>query len=177
MGASSLRADRVTDAPHGAPDGSPPFGSVPTSASIYLICPKFPANLGMVARLAACFGIARVWYSGDRMQRALSGMERLPRELRMRDYPKPRHVANVVRAIGTERHPVAVELVDGAVDLPLFDHSAASAYIFGPEDGSLTSEMLRVCHSFVRIPARHCLSLPTAVTAVLYDRAAKATGQ
>lgn len=32
LGASSLREDRATDAPHGAPDGSPPSGSVSTSA-------------------------------------------------------------------------------------------------------------------------------------------------
>jgi tRNA(Leu) C34 or U34 (ribose-2'-O)-methylase TrmL len=69
--------------------------------------------------------------------------------------------------------PVAVELRPGCEQLPQFDHPEDAVYLFGPEDGILPEVYLRLCHRFVAIPARHCLNLASAVTAVLYDRQSK----
>ena len=43
---------------------SPPTGEVPAVA---LIDPKYPHNVGMVVRLASCYGLRQVWFTGDRV--------------------------------------------------------------------------------------------------------------
>lgn len=73
--------------------------------------------------------------------------------------------------------PVAVELVPGAESLVDFEHPENAIYVFGPEDGSLTSVTLRHCHRFVKIPTRHCVNLAAAVYLVLYDRMVKSGPQ
>jgi tRNA(Leu) C34 or U34 (ribose-2'-O)-methylase TrmL len=143
--------------------------SVP-NAAILLHYPKYLTNLGMIARVAGCYGAGAVWYSGKRISLEV---RRLPRELRMRQYVQPAPIELYEEAIQS-RTPVAVEVLDYAESLPDFVHPTNPLYIFGPEDGTLPAEVLRRCHRFVHIPAAHCLSLPVAVATVLYDRAAKA---
>jgi tRNA C32,U32 (ribose-2'-O)-methylase TrmJ len=69
--------------------------------------------------------------------------------------------------------PVAVELRRGAELLPAFEHPERALYVFGPEDGNLTSAVLARCHRVVAIPTRHCVNLAAAVYLVLYDRMVK----
>ena len=59
-------------------------GVAPAAPAIVLHLPKYPHNVGQIVRLASAFGIAQVWYSGDRIREALGA--RLPREERMRRY-------------------------------------------------------------------------------------------
>ena len=47
---------------------------------------------------------------------------------------------------------VGVELLDEAVDLPSFRHPLRAAYVLGPEQGSLSPELLARCDHVVRIP-------------------------
>src|SRR5262249_2812724 len=137
--------------------------------------PKYAHNVGAVVRAASCYGIRQVWYTGNRVTMELQARKRLPREERMRGY---REVDLVnfdypfdVFPKGTV--PVAIEIRRRAEPLPLFDHPAQALYVFGPEDGSIPSAVLRHCHRFVIIPARHCLNLAASVYTVLYDRAVK----
>ena len=155
-------------------------GMVPAAPAIVLHMPKYPHNVGQVVRLASAFGIAQVWYSGERIREALGA--RLPREERMRRYADvllvnhPDPLARICAAIPDAR-PVAIELRPGAESLVDFVHpgdgDGAPVYVFGPEDGSLPGAILKRCHRFVVIPSYECLNLATSVAALLYDRMAK----
>lgn len=65
---------------------------------------------------------------------------------------------------------VGIELTDDAIDLPSFGHPLQAAYIFGPERGSLSSEMLARCDHVVKIPTKFCINVATAGAIVMYDR-------
>jgi len=36
------------------------------SPALALVSPKYPANVGMVVRLASCYGVRQVWFSANR---------------------------------------------------------------------------------------------------------------
>lgn len=61
-----------------------------------------------------------------------------------------------------------------AENLLFFEHPDKVAYVFGPEDDSLTRDVLQLCHRFVFIPTHYCLNLAAAINVVLYDRRVKA---
>ncbi len=155
-------------------------GVTPAAPPIVLHEPKYPHNVGQIVRLASAFGIAQVWYSGERIRDAIGS--RLPREERMRRYDDvtlvnhPDPLARICAAFPSAR-PVAVELRPGAESLVDFIHPEAPGeppvYVFGPEDGSLPGPILKRCHRFVVIPSMECLNLATSVATVLYDRMAK----
>jgi tRNA(Leu) C34 or U34 (ribose-2'-O)-methylase TrmL len=155
-------------------------GVIPAAPAIVLHMPKYPHNVGQVVRLASAFGIAQVWYSGERIREAIGA--RLPREERMRRYQDvllinhPDPLARICEALPAAR-PVAVELRPGAENLVDFIHpddvDGAPVYVFGPEDGALPGPILKRCHRFVVIPSYECLNLATSVAALLYDRMAK----
>lgn len=73
--------------------------------------------------------------------------------------------------------PVAVDLVDDAVELPHFIHPQRAFYVFGPEDGTLGKATLEWCKHKVMIPTRNCMNLAATVNVVLYDRLAKSAKQ
>lgn len=145
---------------------------VPSYPSIVLENPKYARNVSAIVRLASCFDVKQVWYTGKRMDENLSGLSRLPREERMRDYKN-------VELIGYDRPldflvdgvPVVVELVPGATPLTYFEHPQNAVYIFGAEDGGVSQVLRKLAHHFVIIPSRHCLNLATAVSGVLVHRA------
>ena len=65
---------------------------------------------------------------------------------------------------------VGVELLDTAVDLPSFRHPLKAAYVLGPEQGSLSEELLARCDHVVRIPTSFCVNVAMAGAIVMYDR-------
>jgi tRNA C32,U32 (ribose-2'-O)-methylase TrmJ len=138
---------------------------------IVLIDPKYPHNVGGVVRAASCYGADSVWIVGNRVQRELDLLGRLPREERLRKYVPWSFVDKIEQAIVGV--PVAVELLNTTENLPLFEHPADVTYVFGPEDGNVPKGVLSVCHRFVSIPSYHCLNLAAAVYTVLYDRVVK----
>lgn len=142
----------------------------PEYPAIVLENPKFPRNCSAVIRVASCFDVKQVWYTGDRMDRMLSGMKRLPREERMKGY-------NTVKFIGYDRpldylkgEPIVVEFDEGYMPLTYFTHPLNAVYIFGPEDGGVSKGFRSLAHHFVTIPSRHCLNLATAVSVVISHR-------
>lgn len=147
-----------------------PIGKTP---AILLANPKYGKNVGMVLRLASCYGLSQVWYTGTRIEyeRGKKGKVRLPREERMKGYRE-------VELIGYDYPfdqfkdvtPVAVEVKQNSERLHDFEHPENPLYVFGPEDGSIDPVLLRHCHRFVIIPTRHCLNLATAVATILWDR-------
>ncbi len=142
---------------------------------IVLHDPKYPHNVGQALRAASCFGIDTLWVVGDRVPLEGQGKDyRLPREERMRGIYDV-EVRKTTKPFDENPHltPVAVELVPGAEMLPYFQHPENALYVFGPEDGSLPSVVLRHCHSFVQLPMLHCANLASAVYVTLYDRHCK----
>ncbi|HEV3241991.1 MAG TPA: RNA methyltransferase [Methyloceanibacter sp.] len=65
---------------------------------------------------------------------------------------------------------VGIELLDEAVELPVFAHPVQAAYVLGPERGALSREVIARCHHLVRIPTTFSLNLATAGAIVMYDR-------
>lgn len=150
------------------------------TAHILLQDPKYPHNVGGALRAASCFGADVVWYTGTRLNEQIRGMKRLPREERMRNYGRTRlNSAPEARVLETidihypDLVPVCVEIMPGAESLPWFKHPDNAIYVFGPEDGSVTTGMRAACHRFVSIPTFHCVNLAAAVYLVLYDRITK----
>jgi tRNA(Leu) C34 or U34 (ribose-2'-O)-methylase TrmL len=143
--------------------------------AICLVNPKYPVNVGNVVRVASCFNVLQVWFTGNRVSLSPQKGYRLPREERMKGYKDVTIYQNDYFFDQFERGvtPVAIELVDGAESLPDFDHPENAIYVFGPEDGSITSVLLQHCHRFVKIPVKHCLNLANTVGMVMYDRMLK----
>ncbi len=151
--------------------GSKIVGKVPAVA---LINPKHPRNVGQAVRACSCFGIEQCWFSGNRVQIALEGKKRLPREERMKGYSKVDIIQyDYIFDQFPNAVPVGVEVMPGAELLPYFEHPENAVYVFGPEDGSLTSITKKFCHKFVFIPMRHCANLSASLYMVLYDRLLK----
>ncbi len=149
-----------------------PHGRTPAVA---LIGPKYPHNVGMVVRLASCYGLRQVWFTGDRVSLSPARGERLPREERMKGYRDVElvHYEHVFDQFPADTVPVAVEVRAGSEPLLTFEHPENALYVFGPEDGSIPKALVAHCHRFLVIPTRHCLNLATAVATVLWDREVK----
>jgi tRNA G18 (ribose-2'-O)-methylase SpoU len=65
---------------------------------------------------------------------------------------------------------VAVELVEGAVDLPSFRHPTRAVYVLGPEKASVSPEMMSRCDHAIKIPMKFCVNVGVAGAIVMYDR-------
>jgi len=148
------------------------------NSAVLLSNPKYPHNVGAILRSCSCYGTTDLLYTGDRLDFALSKMDRIPREERMKGYADVswRHSDRPFDwARGAGLIPVAVEVREDSEMLQNFVHPENALYVFGPEDGSLGPVVTRHCQRFVAIPTRHCLNLATCVSTVLYDRMAKMT--
>jgi tRNA(Leu) C34 or U34 (ribose-2'-O)-methylase TrmL len=148
---------------------APQHGVAP---AILLVNPKYADNVAKVVRLASCYGLGQVWWTGNRVDLDVAGKKRLPREERMKGY---REVSMIQHdhpfdQFAGDVAPVAIEVRESSESLLDFEHPANALYVFGPEDGAINSVLLGHCHRFVVIPTRHCLNLATAVATVLWDR-------
>jgi tRNA G18 (ribose-2'-O)-methylase SpoU len=65
---------------------------------------------------------------------------------------------------------VGIELMDEAVELPVFRHPPQAAYVLGPEMGSLSPELVARCDHIIRIPTKFCINVAMAGAIVMYDR-------
>lgn len=65
---------------------------------------------------------------------------------------------------------VGVELLDEAVDLPVFKHPLRAAYVLGPERGNLSPALVARCDHVVKIPMKFCVNVGVAGALVIYDR-------
>lgn len=143
------------------------------SATIGLVNPKNPENVGMVLRAAGCYAAQKVFYTGERYNRArqfFTDTKNVHQKIPL-DW-----VNDLISAKPQAASVIGVELIEGAVPLLQFEHPAQAYYIFGPEDGSLSQEVLDACDHVVYIPTIGCMNLAATVNVVLYDRLAKRTG-
>ncbi len=147
-----------------------PRYAVLSSAVIALSNPKDPTNFGSILRAANCFGAEQVYYTGTRIEFANrfhtatnNVREKIPHQ----------SVDSLLQLVSADKTMVAVELVEGAVPLPAFEHPADAIYVFGPEDGSLDQAVVDACDAVVYVPTEGCLNLAATVNILLYDRSAK----
>lgn len=139
--------------------------------TIGLTNPKSPSNVGSVMRAAGCFRAEEVYYTGRRYDQAA------------KFHTDTRNMSNKILLEGVESliacadpdaKIVCVELVEGATCLPDFKHPHNAHYIFGPEDGNISQDMIDQADEVVYLPTVGCLNLAATVNIVLYDRMAKA---
>lgn len=138
--------------------------------SLGLVNPKNPVNVASILRAAGCYGVASVFYTGQRYRFA-------------KDFnADTKAFHKVIPTIGVDElkevvpsgaSVVAVELVEGATPLPEFEHPDNAFYILGPEDGSVDASVLAWCDHVVYIPTYSCMNVAATANVLLYDRLAK----
>lgn len=130
--------------------------------------PKTVHNIGSVLRAASCYDAASVMVQGARYKKSSTDTCSTHRH-------KPLHIVdNLLDFIPYDCVPVAVEL--GHPDsrsLINYTHPRSAFYIFGPEDGSVSKDIIAKCRDVIYIPTNYCMNLAATVNVVLYDRLAK----
>ena len=126
-----------------------------------------PMNLGNLIRSAHAFGASFAFLVDAHytVREARSDTSAAEKQLPVYRFDRPEDVV-----LPKTCSLVGVELLDDAVELPSFRHPLNAAYIFGPERGSLTPEMVARCDHVVKIPTRFCINLAVAGAIVMYDR-------
>lgn len=139
---------------------------------IALTNPKSPTNVGAVLRAAGCFGADEILYSGNRYDIAKKYATDTQKAIDSISLTK---VEDFIASKPEDAKLVCVDLVEGAVPLPSFEHPEKAMYLFGPEDGSLKQEVIDKADHVVYMPTQGSLNLAASVNVVLYDRKAKST--
>ena len=144
---------------------------------IGLINPKSPENVNSVMRAAGNFTVDQVTYTGTRYPRAV---KRHPGMVDMRrKVSKNISLAGVndlfddVTKTASDIKIVCVEFAENAIALPEYEHPQNVLYIFGPEDGSLTQDIINKADDVIYVPTNGCMNIAATVNVVLYDRLMK----
>ena len=138
--------------------------------TIGLTNPKSPTNVGAVMRAAGCFQVDGVYYTGERYARAT------------KFNTDTKNVSESIPLIGVkclldsieeDTKVICVDLIEGAIPLPNFIHPTKAFYIFGPEDGTISQQVIDHADAVVYVPTVGCMNLAASVNVLLYDRLAK----
>lgn len=135
-------------------------------SAIGLIGPKIEANVGGALRAASCYGASLIVLQAPRFAHRSTNVTKAQRHI-------PMIVGDICDHRPYDCPMVAVEIVDGAIPLPLFTHPERAIYVFGPEDGSIPDRIVRRAQHVVSIPTHYCMNLAATVNVVLYDRMMK----
>ena len=126
-----------------------------------------PMNLGNLLRSAHAFG-AKFFFTIGAHRRAFDAKS---------DTSKAAHHLPVYHwasademALPLHCKLVGVELIEGAIDLPSFQHPLHAAYVLGPELGALSGGLLSRCDYVIKIPSAFCINVAMAGAIVMYDR-------
>ncbi len=143
---------------------------------IGLLNPKSPDNVGSVMRAAGNFRVESVIYTGKRYPRALMRNPDLPDMHRKVSKNVPlSEVSCLIDDAPVNMSIVCVEFAENAISLPNYQHPDNPFYIFGPEDGTITQNIIDRADSVIYVPTIGCMNLAATVNVVLYDRLAKST--
>lgn len=144
--------------------------------AIGLTNPKSPSNVGAVMRAAGCYQVDEVLYTGQRYAQAAkfsTDTKNVSARIPLTS------VKSFIKEKSQNQHVhqqlVCIELVEGATPLPHFTHPESALYVFGPEDGTLSQEVIDQADHVVYIPTHGCMNLAATVNVVLYDRLAKSS--
>jgi tRNA(Leu) C34 or U34 (ribose-2'-O)-methylase TrmL len=146
---------------------------------IGLTNPKSPSNVGAVMRAAGCYQVDNVFYTGQRYAKAAkfstdtkSVSEHIP--LAGTGCLLDVFIENGTGVtINPEMKIICVDLIEGAIPLPAFEHPENAYYIFGPEDGTISQNIVDKADAVVYVPTVGCMNLAASVNVLLYDRLAK----
>ncbi|MFW2372738.1 MAG: TrmH family RNA methyltransferase [Gammaproteobacteria bacterium] len=145
-----------------------------SNVSIGLCNPKSPENVGSVMRAAGNFRVHSVFYTGQRYPRALRLNPDLPKMSRRVSQNIPiSGVSCLIDNVYENMKIVCVEFAENAIALPEYQHPDNAFYIFGPEDGTISQEVVDRADAVVYVPTIGCMNLAATVNVVLYDRLAK----
>jgi len=140
-------------------------------AAIGLDNPKNPLNVGSALRAAGCYGAAMLAVGGPRPSKFI-GKCATDTQKAFRHMPVLR-ADDVMALIPFDCVPVAIDIIDGAIDLREYKHPERAFYVFGAEDTTLGERITGRCRDVVSIPTAYCMNLAATVNVVLYDRLAK----
>jgi len=124
-----------------------------------------PFNVGNVMRTGHAFGAGFVFTIAAEYSGAGSDTAKTPEHVPFYQFDS---VAELNLPQGCAL--VGIELMEEAVELPIFPHPLNAAYVLGPERGSLSPALIERCDHIVKIPARFSINLGVAGAIVLYDR-------
>jgi len=125
-------------------------------------------------RSAGNFRAACVLYTGERYPRAQRLNPNAPNMSRkVSERVVLSGVDSLVEHVPEGASLVCVELVENAMPLPEYKHPDNAFYIFGPEDGTISQEIINRADAVVYVPTVGCMNLAATVNVVLYDRMAK----
>lgn len=145
-----------------------------SKVSIGLINPKSPDNVSAVMRAAGNFRVDSIFYTGKRYPRALMRNPDLPDMSRKVSQSVPLfEVTFMIDDVPADMSIVCVEFAENAIPLPEYQHPPNAFYIFGPEDGTISQDVIDRADAVVYVPTNGCMNLAATVNVVLYDRLAK----
>lgn len=145
-----------------------------SKVSIGLCNPKSPENVGSVMRAAGNYCVDSVLYTGRRYPRAVELNPDIPQMSRSVSQGIPLSGVNcLLDEVADEMQIVCVEFAMNATPLPEYQHPENAFYIFGPEDGTLSQEVIDSADAVVYVPTQGCMNLSATVNVLLYDRMIK----
>jgi tRNA (guanosine-2'-O-)-methyltransferase len=133
---------------------------------------KNEINVGTLWRSAFALGASYFFTIGRRYTPQCSDTTQSHRHI---PYHRFSNESDFLSHIPYDCQLVGVEIVPAARQLEDFTHPQRAIYLLGPEDGSLSEQLLNRCQYVVKFNSRFCLNVSTAGSIVMYDRAAKAT--
>ncbi|WP_409439396.1 RNA methyltransferase [Psychromonas sp. GE-S-Ul-11] len=137
---------------------------------IALTNPKSSSNVGGAMRAAGCYDAQKVVYSGDRFNRAV----RLAADTqKVHEIVPLVHYEELLDALEPGMKLICVDLIEGAIPLPNFEHPKNAMYLFGPEDGTIKQKVINKADAVVYVPTIGCMNLAASVNVVMYDKLAK----
>jgi len=149
--------------------------------TIGLTNPKSPSNVGSVIRAAGCYCVDQVLYTGQRYANAVkfnsskhntdtkNARDKIPLIAATDFVDIKQQLDNLPKTTKI----ICVDLVEGAIPLPHFQHPDQALYIFGPEDGTISQAVINIADDVVYVPTVGCMNLAASVNVLLYDRLAK----
>ena len=150
----------------------------PAKSRIGLLNPKSPENVASVLRTAGNYRVNSVFYTGTRYPRAA--------RLNPCTVDMSRKVSKDIAITGVEHliddtpddlDIVCIEFAENAIALPAYRHPHNALYIFGPEDGTISQNIIDRADAVVYVPTVGCMNLAATVNVVLYDRLAKSANE
>ncbi len=145
-----------------------------SKVNIGLINPKSPDNVSSVMRAAGNFEVDSIFYTGKRYPRALMRNPDIPDMRRKVGQSIPLiEVDCLIDVAPVNMKLVCVEFAENAIALPEYEHPDNAFYIFGPEDGTVSQDVIDRVDDVVYVPTVGCMNLAATVNVLLYDRFTK----
>lgn len=145
-----------------------------SKVNIGLINPKSPDNVNSIMRAAGNFQVDNVLYTGKRYPRALMRNPDIPDMRRKVGQSIPLiEVDCLIDAATINMKLICVEFAENAIALPEYEHPDNAFYIFGPEDGTISQDVINRVDDVIYVPTVGCMNLAATVSVLLYDRFTK----